>query len=206
MRKFPIIICLIIAILSLCLSASTPALDSPIIKTIHPNTNLYATSSLESNVVIAIPQNVTVTTIGEPFYQGEILWQEVQYIMYNGYVLSNNLYVSLHNDVYNLRIVKATTAVMGHNINLYTSHDSTSDNIAVCDGTKMNLVLDDIDYGAFSKVEYEGNIYYVLKSEVTEGLSFNQKIAVIIASVFCGLIIIALAITMIIKKRKIAKS
>lgn len=205
MRKFSIIICLIIAILSLCLSASTPPLDQSVIRTIHPKTNLYTTASLQNNVVIILPQNAFVTLIGEPFYQSELLWQEINYEQYNGFVLYNNLYVSLRNDTYSMRIVKATSKAMGQEIALYVTHDITSEHITVCDGTKLNLIVTDIDYGNFSKVEYLGNTYYVISTEITSGLSYNQTIAVIISSALCGAVLIAVFLTVIIKKSKLSK-
>lgn len=205
MRKFPIIISLIIAILSLCLSAFTPPLDQSIIKTIHPNINLYQESSLESDVLIAIPQNASVTAVGTAFYQGELLWQEIEYIPYKGYVLYNNLYISLHDDVVSLKIVKATTLIMGKVINLYESHDVNAEKIEVCDGTKLFMVNDGIDYGEFSKVKYLGNTYFVIKNNITTGLSYNQIIAVYIASSLCAIIVISVGTMIIYKKRKILK-
>ncbi len=205
MRKFSIITCLIIVFLSLCLSASTPAENNTTFKTIYPSTNLYTTSSLQSEVLITIPQNVIVTVINEPFYQNEILWQEVDYEKYNGYVLYNNLYVSMQNDTYTIKIVKATSANMGKDILLYESHDTNSQSIAISDGTKLNLIVNDIDYGIFSKVEYEGKAYYVVTAEITNGLSYNQTLAVIIVSALCGVILIIALVIIIKRKNRLKK-
>ncbi|NCA92639.1 hypothetical protein EOM82_05230 [bacterium] len=204
MKKHSIIICLIIVILAVCTSASTPTSSNYLFKTIHPNTSLYFDASLLSEVLIDIPQNAEVTVVGEPFYQGEILWQKVEYAPFSGYVLYNSIYKSIENEPYNVRIVKAVSKSMGQKISLYVAHDASSEKIEVNDGTKLNLIITEVNYGDFQKVEYQSNTYYVLKDNITTGLSYNQLIAVILASALVVLLIATSLIIIMIRKRKLS--
>lgn len=205
MRKLSIILCLIIVILSLLLSASTPTEYNFTIKTIYPASNLYADSSLQGQVLIVLPQNATIVAVGEPFYQNDIRWQQAEYEGYNGFILYNNLYVSLQNDTYTIKIVKALSPKMGQGILLYDSHDFASEHIAVCDGTKLNLIINDIDYGQFSKVEYNGKAYYVESAHITSGLSYNQTLSLIIVSAFAAVVLFIVLALVISKRKKLKK-
>ena len=200
MKKHSIIICLIIVILAVCTSASTPDSDNYLFKTIHPNTSVYAEASLQSEVLIAIPQNAEVSVIGEPFYQGEILWQEVEYLPFKGYILYNSIYASRENERYNVKIVKAVSKAMGQKIPLFITHDIASDKIEINDGTKIVLIITEVDYGDFEKVEYQGNTYYVFKDNITSGLGYNQLIAVIISATLVVLVVATTLIIIMIRK------
>ncbi len=203
MKKHSIIVCLIIVILAVCTSASTISSDNYVFKTIHPSTALYTTPSLSSEVLIDIPKNAELIVKGEPFYQGEILWQEVEYSPFSGYVLYNNIYQSKTNEIYSIKIVKAVSKAMGQKISLYAAHDISSEKIEVNDGKKLNMIVTEVNYGNFEKVEYQSNTYFVLKENITTGLSYNQLIAVIIAAAFAVFVIATAVIIFLIRKRKL---
>ncbi len=168
-----------------------------------PDTPLYAETSSESEILIKIPQNAVVEIVGEKILTGETEWQKVKYTAFTGYVRNDAVYRSVANDNYMVTPVTVVSEKMGEDIGLYDTH--TSDAVAVKtvhDGEKVRLISNGIDYGDYALIEYEVDFYFIRSSDITDGLSYNQKLAVIIAGCFVGALILVGIITIAVRKNK----
>ncbi len=200
----------IFAIILLLLFTSILCGASPIdkyqYKTILPDTPLYAESNEESTVLIKIPQNAKVTLLGENFIAGEKSWQKVLYTDLEGYLLTELLYPSIDNDNYTVRPMTVVSDSMGGEIPIYSSHTDINAPIKIVfDGEKVNLIEDGLDYGEYAKIEYEGEECFIFRKNITSGLSYNQRLAVIISSVFIGIAVVV-AITIILLRKRIRRA
>ncbi len=187
----------------LCVLCAAAPVNSYVYKTVLPDTPLYAETSLESEILIKIPQNAVIEIVGEKIFTGETEWQKVTYTTFTGYVRNDAIYRSAANDNYTVKPVTAVSERMGEDIGLYDTH--TADAVAVKtihDGEKVRLISNGIDYGEFSLIEYDGDFYFIRSSDITDGLSYNQKLAVIIACCFVGALIFAGIVAIAIRKRK----
>lgn len=203
-KRFNKIFILIVVIFAaILLSASSPA---SYYKVILPNTNLYKSADINSEVVQSIPQNASVQLIEDSFLIGEFSWQKVSYNTIEGYVLSHDLYESKEAESYLIKRGKARSSVMGQDINLYISNDINSTVKAVIhDGENINIVNTKVDYAEFVLVEYNGSNYFALKSNVTTSLSLNQTLALIIGCSAAVLTILIIIIFVTLKNKKLYK-
>ncbi len=186
-----------------CTLCAAAPVNSYVYKTVLPDTPLYAETSSESEVLIKIPQNAVVEIVGEKILTGETEWQKVKYTAFTGYVRNDAVYRSVANDNYMVTPVTVVSEKMGEDIGLYDTH--TSDAVAVKtvhDGEKVRLISNGIDYGDYALIEYEGDFYFIRSSDITDGLSYNQKLAVIIAGCFVGALILVGIITIAVRKNK----
>ncbi|MDY4655814.1 MAG: hypothetical protein SO386_06305 [Eubacteriales bacterium] len=186
-----------------CTLCAAAPVNSYVYKTVLPDTPLYAETSSESEILIKIPQNAVVEIVGEKILTGETKWQKVKYTAFTGYVRNDAVYRSVANDNYMVTPVTVVSEKMGEDIGLYDTH--TSDAVAVKtvhDGEKVRLISNGIDYGDYALIEYEGDFYFIRSSDITDGLSYNQKLAVIIAGCFVGALILVGIITIAVRKNK----
>lgn len=186
-----------------CTLCAAAPVNSYVYKTVLPDTPLYAETSSESEILIKIPQNAVVEIVGEKILTGETEWQKVKYTAFTGYVRNDAVYRSVANDNYMVTPVTVVSEKMGEDIGLYDTH--TSDAVAVKtvhDGEKVRLISNGIDYGDYVLIEYEGDFYFIHSSDITDGLSYNQKLAVIIAGCFVGALILVGIITIAVRKNK----
>lgn len=186
-----------------CTLCAAAPVNSYVYKTVLPDTPLYAETSSESEILIKIPQNAVVEIVGEKILTGETEWQKVKYTAFTGYVRNDAVYRSVANDNYMITPVTVVSEKMGEDIGLYDTH--TSDAVAVKtvhDGEKVRLISNGIDYGDYALIEYEGDFYFIRSSDITDGLSYNQKLAVIIAGCFVGALILVGIVTIAVRKNK----
>ena len=164
---------------------------------------LYKQADFDSDVLIDVSQNAKVEKVGEPFFVEDVSWQKVEYLSFTGYTLSINLYISDKNDNYRFTAVKAKSRYMGEAIGLYAAHtNSVPPEVYVNDGERLKLVNDSVDYSGFSRVEYNGQDYFVYSDCITAGLSYNESLALIIVGSVVGAVAIGLLILLVIRKRK----
>ena len=199
-----VILTIVLASIILCAAGFD---DSFEFKAVLPDTPIYANTDISSDIVGYIPQNAKVNIQGDPITIGNVTWQRIKYTSLEGYVVSTALYKSYTNDDYNVMIAKVKSSGMGKDVPLYLTHSETvGADRYVHDGEKISVIDDNIDYGDFSLVEYDGEKYFILTANVTTGLSYNQVIAVIIIACVAGVVIIVSIIIMIIRRRKLLDS
>ncbi len=202
MKKTAFILLVAIVLASVLLGASSP-LDEYVYKTVLPDTPLYENTDFSSETLISVPHNAEVEVIGEPFFVGDVEWQQVRYTVYTGYMPSGAIFKSIKNDVYDVIIAKASSTKMGDKIPFYYTHNINTEPAGyLYDGEQLRIIDDGIDYGEFYMTEYDGNYYFVLKDNVTTGLSYNQLLALIISCSFAGAIIIAVVIVIVYRRRR----
>lgn len=200
---FKILILVVILIASTLFVAANPVAKY---KVILPNTNLYATTDINSEVIAVLPQNAVVLAQGESCQVGEFIWQKVEYNTIEGYVLTHDLYESKEVESYTIKRGKARSAKLGEDINLYISNDIESEIAVVChDGENINIIMSQIDYGDFLPIEYKGSNYFALKSNVSTSLSLNEMIALIIGSAATVIAITIIIVFITMKNRKLYK-
>lgn len=200
---FKIFILIVVLLASTIFSASTPIYNY---KVILPDTKLYLSPDLSSEVIAKLPQNAVVTMQGESFAVGEFVWQKISYNTIEGYVLSHDLYESREIESYNIKRGKARSKRVGEDIKLYVSNDIESDiGNVIHDGENIDIVITKIDYGEFFLIEYKGGKYFALKENVSTALSLNQMLALIIGGSALVATLVIITIVISVKNRKLYK-
>jgi len=136
-----------------------------------------------------------------------VVWAKVQYGSYVGYVVQADLYEEKNPLSFSISTIKATSRIMGEEIKLYSANSTSSAVIAkVKDGTKLNLVTSEIDYGDFYEISYNNQRVFIEKKYATTGLTYNQKTALIIGAVTLVSIVLMFFIINYIYKSKKSKA
>ena len=98
---------------------------------------------------------------------------------------------------------------MGENINVYRSHDENSEIIGtLTDGQKVDVLVDyslSLDYGEFTRIIYEDEIGFIKTVNITTGITYDQKLAIILLSSIIGALIVTAVIILVIRKGKMNK-
>jgi len=190
-------------ILTAFVSVAATPVNTYSYKVVLPDTPLYLNADMESEVIMQLPQNSVVEIIDKEVIVDGKIWSKVKYTIYEGYVVSDALYKSIANDNYNAKPITFISKEMGKDIELYETHGEGAPVVCtVHDGEKARLINTGIDYGEFAYVEYDGNYYFAHDYNITEGLGYNQLLAVIISCSFVGVLIIAAIVTVIVRKKK----
>lgn len=174
---------------------------------------LYKEADFQSDIVLKeIKENEILELIGTEFKttDGET-WQKVKYNdAYEGYIPYSYIYFTTNNEGYTVQVVKAKSKSVGEKINAYKYYDDKSEiAYTFLDGEKINVIVEQsVNYGDYRKIivmnDGKSEFAFIKEENLTAGLSYNQLIAVIIASGFAVLLImvgIIVAIT-VRKKRK----
>lgn len=198
-----LIVCAIALILAMVFSASAPVFGY---KVVLPDTNLYRSADINSEVIAVMPQNAGVALVGESFAVGEVIWQKVVYNTIEGYVLAHDIYESREIDKFDVKRAKARASKIGEDINLYISNDVASGVAQVVhDGEYFNIIITKIDYGEFHLVEYKGERCFALKTNVSELLSLNETLALIIGGAAAAVTVAIIIILIVVKNKKLYK-
>ena len=200
-----IIVITVIAVVFCCIAvAAKPVyVDKVLI-----STPLYTQPDFNSGTLFdEIKQGETVEILSED----EIVvdgknWIKISYLGQEGYILSSYTYKSAGADDYDLQVVKATGKTSTEVINVYEYYSEDSKIVGtLVDGEKVNLVLGD-KYGEndnFCKIIYDGEYRFVKAENITDGLTYNQRLAVIITvSLVSGLLVLGVVIVVLIQKKK----
>ena len=184
-------------------SAAKPADSYKIIL----DTPLYAEADFSAETVLeSIPKNEPVEIIGEAIKDGENReWIKIKYNgYYEGYVPYGYLYKSSVYDQYDMQVAKATGNASSSKINVYRFFDENSEIVTtLSDGDRINVVLDNGEYGKFSKIVYGDSYLFVKTENVTTGLTYNQRLAVIISgALILGLLIVGVVAVVIVHRRR----
>ena len=193
-----IIAAIAVLMFSLLAGASAPTGSAWILL---PDTPIQEQASFDSRVLHTCGQNESVTPTGDPFSVDDVVWQKVVYNdSIEGYVPYNLLYFTSGNVTEVVRMVKITPDKMSETVPLYKvlGEEPT---LQLSDGDHVNLLETSADYGEYSLVEYEGQNYFVKTVNVTDTLTHNQKIAILIASIVVGLLICLVSVILINRKR-----
>ena len=194
-----------ICLLALFAGASAPANNSAA-WILLPNTPIYAEASLDAEVLHLCAQNENVIVEGESFVGADgRTWQKVLYInSVEGYVTYDSLYFTGNSTMENIKMVKVSPTQMGKKVGLYKIV-TEEPVLELSDGENVILLKTNADYGDYSIVEYKGEQYFVKTNELTDTLTYNQKVAIIIAAAMIGLLISFLAIIILYRKKKMNK-
>jgi hypothetical protein len=192
---------LVIALIFLLSSGSAS------IRCLHPQTPIFEEADFSSAVIFRIPQNAQVILVEDDIAIDNVVWAKVQYGSYVGYVVQANLYEEKNPLSFSISTIKATSRIMGEEIKLYSANSTSSAVIAkVKDGTKLNLVTSEIDYGDFYEISYNNQRVFIEKKYATTGLTYNQKTALIIGAVTLVSIVLMFFIINYIYKSKKSKA
>ena len=194
-----------VCLLALFAGASAPANNSAA-WILLPNTPIYAEASLDAEVLHLCAQNENVIVEGESFVGADgRTWQKVLYInSVEGYVTYDSLYFTGNSTMENIKMVKVSPTQMGKKVGLYKIV-TEEPVLELSDGENVILLKTNADYGDYSIVEYKGEQYFVKTNELTDTLTYNQKVAIIIAAAMIGLLISFLAIIILYRKKKMNK-
>ena len=196
-----------IVVLAICLAVTLLCAAAPVgtqytYKAVM-NFSLYETTDLTSAVLVSVPQNAIVELSGNPVVVDGKEWQKIVYSGLTGYTYLDNLYLSSKNDNFAFVVGKAKSVYMGQSIPLYSVHDEQAEPVRYMnDGENLRVVVDNVSYGAFAKIEYDGEYYFIRSENVTNGLSFNQTLALIILGVVFVLTVVVVSVVVVLKRRK----
>lgn len=198
-RKGLVIIAAIAAVLvSILAGASAPTGSAWILL---PDTKIMKEASFDSEVVCTCNQNENVVLVGEKFSVGEVVWQKVTYNgVKEGYLPYDLLYFTKGTTTEVVRLVKITPDKMGQTVPLYKVLGEEAE-LELSDGEHVMLLETKADYGEFSLVEYNGQRYFVKTANITDTLTYNQKVAILIAAIVAGLLVCLVAIILIYRKK-----
>ncbi len=174
---------------------------------------LYRDADFQSEIILEeIKENEILELVGAEFKtaDGEV-WQKVKYNdIYEGYIPYSYIYFTTNNEGYTVQVVKAKSRYAGEKINAYKYYDDKSEiAYTFSDGEKVNIIVEQSkNYGGYSKIivmnDGKAEFAFIKTENLTAGLSYNQLLAVIIASGFAALLIIAgiIATAVVRNKRK----
>lgn len=194
-----------VCLLSLFAGASAPASNTAA-WILLPNTPIYAEASLDAEVLHYCAQNEYVETKGEAFVGTDgRTWQKVLYVnSVEGYVTFDALFFTGNATMENIKMLKVSPSKMGEKVGLYKIVTEPPV-LELSDGENVVLLNTAADYGEYSIVEYNGEQYFVKTCELTDSLTYNQKVAIIIAAAMIGLLVSFFAIIILYKKKKMNK-
>ena len=168
-------------------------------------TPLYASPNFNGEISLEkLLQNESVEIIGEEIRDAAGNgWYRIRYNSYAGYVPSGYVFFTPGNDDYNVIVSKVTATQMSEEICIYAYYDESSEVVGkLSDGEKVDIVLDQYDYGAFSKIVYNNGYYFIKTKNVTTGLTYNQKIALIIVAILIVILIVGCVMAVMLYKKK----
>ena len=201
MKKF--FVATLIVLLCVCAvlaGASAPA-NSTSAWILLPETPIYASTSLSAEVLHVCAQNEGVDVLGETAVDGKT-WIKVRYLnTIEGFVTEDALYYTSRTSLEKIKVVKISPVKMGAKVGLYkiVTEDPV---LELTDGENVYLLESAADYGDFSIIEYNGEQYFVKTNEITDSLTYNQKVAIIIAAALIGVVISFFTIIILYKKKK----
>jgi hypothetical protein len=119
-------------------------------------------------------------------------------------VLYDYIYYSADNASYDITIKKATGLSMGEKIPVYDVCGEDGKTVGyLSDGEKVNVISEqNTDYGDYEKIVYDGEFRFVKSVNLTAGLSYNQKLAVIISCGVLGAVLIIVVTALFIHRKK----
>ncbi len=199
-KKTIFLLCCVILAVSLLAGASSSAVNY---KVLLPNTSVYNAPSTEAEVAFVLQQNESVVLVDESITGTDgRTWQKIKYNdTYDGYVLFQYLYPVQNGSTEKTEIRKATPNKIGEKVDLHSMPSATSEVVySVEDGTKLNVIVGEVVYNGFVKVENEGKYYFVAEENVTKGLTKNQKIACIFVGAFVGILLVVFVVLLIRKR------
>lgn len=171
-------------------------------KVMLPSTKLYSATDFESSVAVTLSINDEVTIKEEILVNG-VMWYKVDSHGVEGYLLASDVYSSYKNNSVSYLDAKIKTEKLGEKVNFYQTYSKNSEVVDVgYDGQNIKVVKNNVDYGEFSLVEYNGDYYFVLSNNTTTGLSYSQNLGLMIIGVVLFVLIIILGICIAIKKNK----
>ena len=209
-KKFliPVIVISLVIMLFLCsIGAGVKANITKVINDtpLFTEAKICETDDLETaNTIVKIPKNSKIELVGDKFIVDGIEFQEVKYSSYQGFITYSSIYFTSDMETSEVVILKATSKKMGEDIIVYSVPTDNASFVigSIPDGTKINVVKNG-ESGDFSQVIYNDSYGYIYTSFLTEGLTFNQKLALIIScSAFGVLVFIGLITVIVIKKKK----
>ncbi len=185
--------------IGLLLAASAPAGMRAWI--LLPDTKVYGEPSTESETLIVLKQNESVALIGETTEVGGVVWQKICYNdAVEGFVPYNLLYFTGSSYTKKVRFAQISPKKMGEEVPLRKT--VTGDDVLFLhDGQSVLKVETDIDYGAYSQVEYQGEIYFVQTEFLTEKATLNQKVSIVFI-VIAIVIVIAAPVLFVLRRKK----
>lgn len=167
---------------------------------------LFSAGNSSSEVKLILPQNAKVIPTGKTAVDANGLsFTEITYGNIAGFVATRNLYQT-ENTIGNKTVkAKITTKTIGETVAIY-KYPMESDIVAnLKDGTHIEKIIDGVEYGDYVEILYNNSRAYVKSTNVTEGLTYYQTIAVVLSVVAFALICIAVGLFIYGKRLKASK-
>lgn len=202
-----LVLCAVVVFCCIITSAFTPITTAKLIL----DTPLYSDASFDSELVSEkIQQNETITLVGDSIYDvSGNRWQKICIYDKEGYVLYNYIYFTKETIDYDVTIAKVTATEMGEKVNVYRSHYENSEIIGtLTDGQKVDVLVEhslSFDYGEFTRIIYEDEVGFIKTVNITTGITYDQKLAIILLSSVVGALIVTAIIILVIRKGKMHK-
>ncbi len=192
LRAKKLIVCILVALacLTVFVPIGTAYASAPKTYALHNGTPVYSdttltvvTARLKQNQEVTVEQEVTI---------GDNNYYLITADGVRGYVNALYIYRGADAPTYTVSAQKIISDKVGRPVNVYAAPDASSQVIEeITDGTQVNVINTDTD---FYIIVLEDKTGYVSKSNVTEGLSRNQTVALIVGVVTVAAVIAILAL------------
>ncbi len=196
MRKTKRAISAILAVLILVI-ASVSMLPSGVAYAAEKKTralvpcSLYSDETL-SEAVLEIQRNEEITVIESGDEVAKVSVNGVE-----GYVRTVNLYETDTDFSKNTDIKHVGTGNFSNTVNVYKYPYKESTVVATLrDNDEVEVVQNGMNYGEFFEIKYNGGRAFILKSDVTDGLTYTTTVTIVL-SVVGGVLLIVLLLLVI---------
>lgn len=156
--------------------------------------NIYLADDTQSEIIGTLKQNEVVKIITE--YDS---WCLIEQDNIQGYVQRKVLYVYLQTSSITIKRMRVTATSVGRDVSLYSMPSSDADEmLSINDGTVLD-VFDETN--EFTRVLYRDQVYYINSKNITSGITYYQRLALLIALI-CVVAVVIVIILIFLAKRQ----
>ncbi len=156
-------------------------------------TKLYKEADFSSEILADIPKNQQLTQVT----QLNDDWWQVTVFGKTGYVDNAAIYATTttwETEYVDMRVDAGGFSKVV-NVYYYPTQDSAV-YTTLKDNVKLSVATDGVEYGEFAEVKIDGEKYYIMDEDLTDGLTYSQIVAIILG-VIGGILVILLVFLLI---------
>ncbi|MDR0697207.1 MAG: hypothetical protein LBF68_06750 [Christensenellaceae bacterium] len=161
-------------------------------------TNVYIEKNTESIIVGTLAPNEEISVVDITSTEDDTLWCTVNYLGLVYYVERDKLYEYRPSIIVKIYRMQTTVTKVGEDIMLYSGPGEYDLLRTIKDGVLVEVLG---TAGSYTKIKYDQNTYYIKTKNITAGVTYYQRLAIIISLVSIFSVIIVLILISLIKKQ-----
>lgn len=186
--------------------------DNYVYLVLHNNTRLYQFASIASSddlILAYLAQGTVIELLEEEkiicIATNEVYFYKVEANGIEGYILESDFYLARAEYVYDIEYKKVKSDSIYDTVKVYAYPSYDSEVLdSYKDGYKVSVIKSNFSHNGFDKIVYLEGYAYIESDNLTNGLSRNQQLAVIIVSIVAAFI--ALTTILLVKAHKNVKT